>query len=71
MKDRTKRVIHVVLDEKTLVRRKPEVEHERAVAIYDLIEENYFEPIEYADSGPYNLHLSIEEGRLGLDIRTQ
>ncbi len=61
---------NVVLDERTVVRRSPEVEHERAVAIYDLLEENRFAPIgEFR--GPYHLHLAIEENRLKLDVRDQ
>ncbi len=53
-----------------MVRRRPEVEHERAIAIYDLIEENYFAPHgDYA--GPYNLHLSLEDNRLVFDIRDE
>ncbi len=60
---------NVVLDERTVVRRSPEVEHERAVAIYDLLEENYFAPVGH--EGPFNLHLSIEENRLKLDIRDE
>ena len=53
-----------------MVRRKPEVEHERAVAIYDLLEENYFAPVgDY--EGPYALHLSLEDNRLQFDIRSQ
>ena len=64
------RLALIQLDEKTLVRRRPEVEHERAIAIYDLLEENYFAPSgEYI--GPYNLHLSITDNRLNLDVRTQ
>ena len=60
----------VQLDEKTLVRRRPEVEHERAIAIYDLLEENHFQPI--GDfSGPYFLHIRLEENRLVLDIRSE
>ncbi len=62
------RLVNVQLDEKTVVRRKPEVEHERAVAIYDLIEENYFAPVgDY--KGPYSLHISLEDNRLCLDVR--
>lgn len=57
------------LDEKTVVRRSPEVEHERAVAIFDILEDNSFAPIGH-DGGPYDLHLSIEDRqRLVLDIR--
>jgi len=65
------RIVHVVLDEKSVVRRRPEVEHERAVAIYDLLEENHFVSTEYAEQGPFNLHLGIEDNRLIFDIRTQ
>jgi uncharacterized protein (UPF0262 family) len=57
------------LDEKTVVRRSPEVEHERAVAIFDILEDNSFAPIGH-DGGPYDLHLSIEDRqRLVMDIR--
>ena len=62
------RLIDVQLDEKTMVRRKPEVEHERAVAIYDLLEENSFTPAGGFE-GPYRLHLSLEDNRLMFDIR--
>ncbi len=64
------RIVHIQLDEKTLVRRRPEVEHERAVAIYDLLEGNTFAPVDDV-AGPYNLHLRLEDDRLMLDIRSQ
>jgi uncharacterized protein (UPF0262 family) len=64
------RIVKVTLDERTVVRRSPEVEHERAVAIFDLIEESHFAPV--GDfSGPYSLHLSIVENRLVIDVRTE
>jgi uncharacterized protein (UPF0262 family) len=63
----TERLIRVTLDDSTVIRRSPEVEHERAVAIYDLLEENSFRPL--GDfCGPYHLRLSIAETRLQLDI---
>ncbi|MBW7850004.1 MAG: UPF0262 family protein [Rhodospirillales bacterium] len=63
-------LIDIQLDERTVVRRRPEVEHERAVAIYDLLEENYFAPVgDFV--GPYSLHLSLEENRLLFDVRTR
>ncbi|WP_207456602.1 UPF0262 family protein [Azospirillum sp. SYSU D00513] len=71
MRKESQRIVHVVLDEKTVVRRKPEVEHERAVAIFDLLEDNEFCPCDFADDGPYHLHLSIEDNRLVFDIRRQ
>jgi len=66
----TRRIVRVTLDERTVVRRSPEVEHERAVAIFDLLEENVFAPVGHA-CGPYSLHLGIEENRLVIDIRTE
>lgn len=64
------RMVHIQLDEKTMVRRRPEVEHERNIAIYDLLEDNYFAPI--GDfRGPYNVHLRLEDNRLLFDVRTQ
>ncbi|HEY8017106.1 MAG TPA: UPF0262 family protein, partial [Dongiaceae bacterium] len=43
--DARRRICKVTLDERTVVRRSPEVEHERAVAIFDLIEESHFAPV--------------------------
>ena len=63
------RIVDLVLDEHTVVRRSPDVEHERRIAIYDLLEENYFAP-KGSPGGPYILHLGIEENRLAFDIRT-
>ncbi|HLO78398.1 MAG TPA: UPF0262 family protein [Magnetospirillum sp.] len=63
------RIAHVQLDERTMVRRRPEVEHERNIAIYDLLEENYFAPHgEYV--GPYHLRLSLADNRLLFDVRS-
>ena len=68
--DSSRRICKVTLDERTVVRRSPEVEHERAVAIFDLIEESHFAPA--GDShGPYSLHLGIIENRLVLDVQTE
>jgi uncharacterized protein (UPF0262 family) len=68
MSENHHRIVKVTLDERTVVRRHPDVEHERAVAIFDLLEENHFQPVS-GIVGPYGLHLSIEESRLVLDIR--
>ncbi len=62
------RLVAVTLDEESIGRSNPDVEHERAVAIYDLIEENAFRPASH-DDGPYALHLSMAESRLSFDIR--
>jgi uncharacterized protein (UPF0262 family) len=57
------RLIAITLDEKTVVRRNADIEHERKIAIFDLIEENTFKPVG-DHAGPYHLHLGIEENRL-------
>lgn len=57
------RLIDVELDE-TIGRSTPDVEHERAVAIFDLIEENSFLPVGDKSEGPYRLKLSLAESRL-------
>lgn len=62
------RIVDVTLDEHSVVRWSPEVEHERNVAIYDLLEENEFAPVD-DERGPYTVRLSIEENRLVFDIR--
>lgn len=61
-------LVAVTLDENSIGRSSRDVEHERAVAIYDLLEENSFAPVGH-DGGPYALHLRIAENRLVLDIR--
>ena len=66
--DKSERIVDFKLDEATVVRRSPEVEHERKIAVFDLLEENSFSPV--GDfTGPYHLRLSIVEGRLAFDIR--
>jgi uncharacterized protein (UPF0262 family) len=61
-------IAELTLDEKSVVRRNADVEHERAVAIFDLLEENSFVPTAGHD-GPFHLHLGIEDNRLVLDLR--
>lgn len=67
----TEVLIDVRLDEKTLVRRRPEVEHERKVAIYDLLEENVFRVVDPDVRGPYTLHLSIDGDKLCVNVHDQ
>jgi uncharacterized protein (UPF0262 family) len=64
------RLAKITLDEGSIGRSSPDIEHERAVAIYDLLEDNSFAPVDN-DSGPYALHLSIQESRLVFDIRRE
>ena len=65
---RSNRLVAVTLDENSIGRSNPDVEHERAVAIYDLLEDNTFAPKD-DDGGPFALHLSITGTRLVFDIR--
>jgi len=64
------RLVKVTLDEGSIGRSSPDIEHERAVAIYDLLEDNSFAPVDH-DGGPYTLLLSIAENRLVFDIRLE
>ena len=64
------RLVKVTLDEESIGRSNQDVEHEREVAIYDLLEQNSFAPVGH-DGGPYTLHLSINANRLVFDIREE
>jgi uncharacterized protein (UPF0262 family) len=66
----TSRLVNISLDERTVVRRSPDVEHERAVAMFDLLEDNHF-ALAGDHSGPYCLHLSVQDNRLLFDIRDE
>lgn len=68
--DPNSRIVKIELDERSLARATADIEHERKVAVYDLLEENYFEP-EGGGAGPFELYLSIVERRLVFDVRRQ
>jgi uncharacterized protein (UPF0262 family) len=61
------RLVDVVLDE-SIGRSTPDIEHERAVAIFDLIEENCFHPVGDSQGSEYRLKLSLADSRLVFDI---
>ena len=64
------RITRISLDERTVIRRSADIEHERRVAIYDLLEANSFQPV--GDfKGPYHVLMGMEENRLALDIRDE
>jgi uncharacterized protein (UPF0262 family) len=65
-----KRLVKVLLDEDSIGTANPDIEHERTIAIYDLIEDNSFAPVGH-DGGPYRLGLSLTGNRLVFDIRTE
>ena len=60
----------IELDEVSIGRTTPEKEHERAVAIYDLIEANHF-ALPGQEGGPYSLILSMIDNKLSFDIRNE
>jgi len=62
-KDGRRKLVEITLDPKSVGRNTADVEHERKVAIFDLLDENVF-ALEDRDDGPYSLHLSIAENRL-------
>lgn len=68
MTDDRRRLVHVALEEDPHIRLSPEVRHERAVAIFDLLAENSFALVG-DDRGPYRLNIAIQENRLLFDVR--
>jgi uncharacterized protein (UPF0262 family) len=70
MGDESYRLSAITLDERTIVRRTREIEQERDIAIYDLLEANSFRP-EGSLGGPYQLTLAVEDNRLCFDIRLE
>jgi uncharacterized protein (UPF0262 family) len=64
------RLVAVILDEASIGRGNPDQEHERAIAIYDILEENSFALPNY-DGGPYSLRISLIEKKLCLEVSAQ
>ncbi len=71
----TERIVNITLDDTGLPAPTPEIEQERRVAIFDLLEENLFglpgREGQPAPEGPYTLDLSIRERRLVFDLHTE
>ena len=69
------RIVHIEIDDSNLPPPTPEIEQERRVAIFDLLEGNHFALPARADrkqpSGPYRVGLSVREKRLVFDIQTE
>jgi uncharacterized protein (UPF0262 family) len=64
------RLVAVDLDQKSIVRWSPEVEHERNVAIFDLLEANRFRLID-GFPGPYRMVLSLRDANLIMELRQE
>ena len=60
------RIIDVKLDDRTIIWRNADVEQERRIAIFDLLEENHFAPAGH--DGPFRILIRIEDNRLAIDI---
>ncbi|HJS79838.1 MAG TPA: UPF0262 family protein, partial [Vitreimonas sp.] len=68
--DERNRLVDVTLDEASLAPASTNAEHERRIALFDLKEANRFEVVGQA-RGPYLLTISLNEGRLALDVSTE
>jgi uncharacterized protein (UPF0262 family) len=64
---RDPRIIDVELDERTIIWRNPDVEQERRIAIFDLLEGNRFDPAGH--DGPFRIQLRVEDNRLAIDLK--
>ena len=65
------RIAKIELDEESIIWRNADIEQERRIAIFDLIEENSFKPVRAAErgaGGPYHLRLAVRDGRLLMTI---
>lgn len=68
------RIAHIELDDATILWRNADIEQERRIAVFDLIEENTFKPLRAfaaGHGGPYRLRLSVKDGRLALEISNE
>ena len=65
-----KKLVAVTLDENSIGRGNADQEHERAIAIYDLVESNTF-GVPNHDGGPYELMIALHEAKLAFDIRQE
>jgi len=63
------RIIDIELDERSILRRNPDIEHERRVAIFDLLEGNRFDVAGL--EGPFRVKLRVEENRLAIDLHDE
>ena len=64
-------IARIELDERTVLRRSAEVEHERKVALTDLLAKNYFQPLCIEPSGPYDVKLAVRDNRLHFELTSE
>jgi uncharacterized protein (UPF0262 family) len=63
------RIIDIELDEGTIIRRSAEIEQEKRVAVFDLLEGNLFRPAGH--QGPFRIRLRVEDDRLAIDLKDE
>lgn len=63
------RIIHLELDDRTIIRRSEEIEQEKRIAIFDLLEANFFQPAGHG--GPFRILLRVEDNRFAIDVKDQ
>jgi len=66
------RLVRIELDEAAVPRRSAEAEHERAIAIYDILEDNRLALVDQDGAylaGPFHLYLRAEGRHIRFDIR--
>ena len=63
------RIIHIELDDRTIIRRSDEIEQERRIAMFDLLEANVFKPAGH--DGPFRILLRVEDNRFAIDIKDE
>ena len=63
------RIIDIRLDERTIIRRNEDVEQEKRIAIFDLLEGNHFAPVGL--EGPFRILLRVEDNRLAIDVHDE
>ncbi|GAA4818365.1 UPF0262 family protein [Sphingosinicella ginsenosidimutans] len=60
------RIIDIQLDERSILKRNPDIEQERRIAIFDLLEANHFDVP--GRDGPFRIALAVEEARLAIRV---
>jgi uncharacterized protein (UPF0262 family) len=63
------RIIDIELDDRTIIRRNDDVEQEKKIAVFDLLEGNHFDPAGH--EGPFRILLRVEDNRLAIDLRDE
>jgi uncharacterized protein (UPF0262 family) len=60
------RIIDIALDDRTILWRNEDIEQEKKIAIFDLLEGNHFAPVGH--EGPFRILLRVEDNRLAIDL---